>query len=777
MTRAADSRTQAVKGFLDEEHFRFRRNPAACCEKNEVELTEGWALQLEAPSTLLTSRMIADFRTFCAVCQKVILPETGTHSNEGRIVWCLRSRIGDAEAFDPQDPAIEEFTLNVTDDRIEIIATHERGLLHGTHRLEWMMADREGPFLKRQATPHRPAFMPRISNGVFIPCHQDPGEPGDFSDAYLGLMSHYSVNGLHLNIDLRDVFRSVTLPELNSREFEARITSLRTLNRRTLAHGIDLYLVLNSPPLSEEHAIFSAHPETRGAKVDIFLEGLSGRSWYNLCSGSEQVRAAYAEAMETLFSAAPELAGGVMITGGECFYHCFTRPAGAGNGETNCPHCRGKSPSAEVATLANVMAGAIRRTASHKNLYAWPYSAFIWSAKDPSQVEWLRRLNREVSVLSNFDCGDEIQGTNEGPRCFDYNISCIGPSGVFEAQLKTLREQGRPIFAKTETNTTPDAFFLPYLPVHTRWQARFEKMRAVGVAGFIGQWRFFGMNGSLPEELQYRATWDEVPAGDRWLENVARRDFGLGSREALGVVEGWRRFGEAWEQFPYSAMTSGERAAYMRGPFYLGPAHPLIFDVQDAYGLPPSFRLLRGDLAELASGDELERLQREAKPRYVSDLLVTLPYGVDCYLKMLKMCRALWSEGLAQLRKVLSPANDRARQELDVCETIDCHLASLENVVRFYATRDRLQRTKSSPDLFKAGIDDLRAIAECEMINAARMLPILGRDPRIGYGHCYGPVYDAEMVRAKIEQCRYVRESELPRFSKVVRFHVWLDSP
>jgi len=51
------------------------------------------------------------------------------------------------------------------------------------------------------------------------------------------------------------------------------------------------------------------------------------------------------------------------------------------------------------------------------------------------------------------------------------------------------------------------------------------------------------------------------------------------------------------------------------------------------------------------------------------------------------------------------------------------------------------------------------------------------RDPRIGYGHCYGPVYDAAMIRAKIAQCRQVRDVELPRFSQVVRFHVWLDSP
>jgi hypothetical protein len=57
------------------------------------------------------------------------------------------------------------------------------------------------------------------------------------------------------------------------------------------------------------------------------------------------------------------------------------------------------------------------------------------------------------------------------------------------------------------------------------------------------------------------------------------------------------------------------------------------------------------------------------------------------------------------------------------------------------------------------------------------MIPILERDPRIGYGHCYGPVYDMDMVKAKITQCCYVRDIELPRFSTLIRFHIWLDAP
>lgn len=792
MSTSSDTRTDAVLAFITNEHFRFRGQPGACAAEGEVVLDDAWLLECTALETPLVQRMMEDFREFCRQCFGVTLgagSDASKVTHAPRIIWSLLPDADGAGLLDlqsPQDPQAPEgeaFEIVIRPGCVEIRAHYERGLLQGTHRLEWMMVDRGGPWLAPGTKPFRPAFMPRISNGVFIPGHQGLLAPGQFPDAYLGLMSHYGVNGIHLYVDLWSLFKSKRLPELESSDFESQVKALRELNARTLAYGIDLYLHLNTPPLDGSHPVFVNHPELRGAKVEIFIEELSGRSWYNVCSGSETAHAAYAEAVETLFAAAPEVAGAMMIIGGECFYHCFTRPAGSKGGETNCPRCRGRNPSSEVARLVNTVARAVKKTGAHKSFYAWPYSAFVWSAGDEAQRGWISQLDPEVSVLSNFDAGDAVDN-GSGVRCFDYNISQIGPSSTFASQAAALRKKGRPIFTKTETNTTPEAFFLPYLPVHQRWLARFQAMQASGVAGFVGQWRFFGMNGSLPEELQYRVTWDGNGDGKAWLKMIAQRDFHLTAAGACTVVEGWRLLSEAWESFPYSAMTCGERAAYMRGPFYLGPSHPLILDVQSSYDLPLSFRLLRGDVAELVSPDELAEVERRSKPRYVSDLLVTLPYGVERYLELLGECRAKWERGLALLREQLegrgridSEGNGgRAQRELDICSAIGSHLATLENVVLFYRERDRLQGSILTAEEFDHGVTRLQEIASDEIRNAEAILPALERDPRIGYGHCYGPVYDVSMVRAKIAQCQYVRDVELPRYASVIRFHIWLQN-
>lgn len=787
-TMAHQERTEAIKAFLNKEHFRFRQRADASPGKGDIVLTSAWRMVIEAPATTLVAQMASDFRHFCREGFGLELAE-GDFDNTGgtgepRLVWQLEGSasgfgpLGPQERLDPQDPAGEAFTLSVSEHEIVISAKYERGLLHGTHFIEWAMADRGGPFLPQGERHHRPAFMPRLSNGVFIDAHQTLENPGDFPDEYLSLMSHYGNNGIHLYISIFELFHSTLLPELNPPDFEQRIESLRAFARRLERFGIDLYLQILSPPLDESHPVFQAHPEVRGAKVEIFLEETSGRPWYNLCGGHEKVLGAYEETVEAVFNAAPELAGSICIIGGEAFYHCFTRPEGAENGSTNCPHCKGKSPSAVVARLVNGMAAAVKRSGTRKSFYAWPYSAFIWSSNDPAELGWIEQLSPDVSVLSNFDCGDEDCTTGGGAKFFDYNIKCVGPSTIFAAQAAKLQEKGQPIYAKVETNTTPDLFFMAYLPVHYRWLARVKAMRETGVAGYVGQWRFFGMNGTPPEEWQYKAIWSEGIDADAILRTACARDFGVKGAQAELALKGWRKLSDAFESYPYSAMTSGERASYMRGPLYLGPAHPFIFDVQSDYDLPAAFRLLRGDVGELSSSpEELEALRRRAKPRYISDLLITLPFGTDRFLELIERCCAEWEEGARLLHTALDGAGKRAQMELDFCDAMASHFATVRNVVRFYQARDALHATPCGPEEFKARLGVLAAILDEEIANAEAILPALEREPRIGYGHCYGPAYDAGMVRAKIRQCRFVKEKELPRVSQVIRFHVWLESP
>jgi hypothetical protein len=342
---------------------------------------------------------------------------------------------------------------------------------------------------------------------------------------------------------------------------------------------------------------------------------------------------------------------------------------------------------------------------------------------------------------------------------------------VFRAQAAKARQMGRRIYAKTECNVTPSVFFPPYIPVHWRWHARFREMAQTGVAGYLNQWCFYGMTGSLPDELQYHAGWNPAAKTEELLARAAIRDFGVTAEAADRIAAAWRKLSDAWDDFPYSAMTNGEREFYARGPLHYGPAHPLIFNVQNRYQLPGKFFGLSGDLFALATPAERETLMQAAKPRYVSELLLTLPYGVKRHLELTSRCRRRWAAGVTELRQALGPEpSGRARMELDVCELMEIHLTTIEHVVRFYQARERLWRTPVAIPAFKRILARLDSILRAEIANAERSLPILAREFRL-------QAYDAEMVQEKLRQCRYVLEEELPIFSTSVRFHVWNDYP
>ena len=764
-------RIEYIRNFMNQEHFRYRTRDSAPRNDDETELTAEWGVSFDGEKTPLIRRMLSDFRTFCKTCMGIDLRPGGNESP--RIHLIAHSAQQD---FDRLDPGFEAFEITVGDREILIAAQHERGLLHGIHYLERMMADRGAPVLPLRKIFRSPAFMPRISNSIFIDSRQDIFEPKQFSDEYLGLMSHFGVNGIHLFAHLWEVSQSSVLPELNTPGFGERMEALTRLSDRAGQCGIDVYLCLVTSPLPESHPVFKEHEEVRGAASQTILH--STEPQYCLCSSQEKSLAFFDECIFNIFTASPDLSGIVSLVGGEGFHHCFTRPVTPYTGNSSCPFCKDIDPSAGVAELVNRCAGALKRTGKNKVYFAWPYSAFTWSGEDRTQQTWLGLLSDDVSVISNFDTGSPDKVNGDGVYLFDYNIKSIGPSDHFELQRSRLASLQKPIYAKVESSVMPHANFAPYIPVHQRWHRRFQAMRNAPVAGFIGQWRFFGMNGCLPEELQYHATWNSEEETEALLRRIAIRDFELSADDADRVVGGWQCMSDAWDHLPYSSMLSGERTNYFRGPLYMGPAHPLIFNPQDTYGLGPSFRKIRGDAIEGGPVNNEEGLAEMAPPHYVDQLLFVFPYGEERFLELIGACRAGWEDGVATLRSTFGDSpTDQARKELGICEIVGIHLATVENVAKFYLTRDKLWREHSDLETFNRDVAELQSIAASEIENARRSLPLLEQDPRIAFTHCYGNPYTTDMVREKIRQCEYVMNEELRIFNQEVRFHIWMQFP
>jgi hypothetical protein len=255
------------------------------------------------------------------------------------------------------------------------------------------------------------------------------------------------------------------------------------------------------------------------------------------------------------------------------------------------------------------------------------------------------------------------------------------------------------------------------------------------------------------------------------LRRYCRREFGEFSP---ALLRGWRTMGRAWDQLPYSACFVGDRQYYMKGPMYLGPAHPFIFDPQKHYNLSRGFVKLRGDAVESFKEEALSECERlEGNPAYSSDLFWTLPVGVDRASRMLEQALKTWGNGLAVFRGGFRAPNEAAHREIGLCRLVGIHLRTALHLARFYRLRDRFlsggfRGAKELAEFTR----QMQKILAAEIANAESALPLLENDPRLGYGFCYGIVYDAQMVREKIAQCRQVMDIELPTQAKDLRFHI-----
>ena len=744
-----NQRDGQVREILEQRFLRYRRDPGVTADPDDVEVTPEWSLTI--PATPCLEQAADSFRRFCSACMDVELAA----GDEPAITLAIA-----ADA-----PAGEGFRRTVTAGAIMIESAGERGLLAGAMRLLHDFAMRRAPIVAVGERTFTPAFHPRIGNTVFLPAAQRlDNHEFQFSDDYLTLMSFFGINGIHVYANFWEFCHGDQLPELTAPGRDAYLQDMQAFIDRTARFGIDVYLVVMSPLLPDDHEVFREHPAAKGSfgtMMEDFFRGCC------LCSSDPDVLTFYEQAFTGICRDVDGLGGLVFVVGGEGFFHCYTRPAPPYDGATNCPNCSSRNPSADVAGLMNRIGAAVKPVDPQVTVMCWPYSAFTWSGEDKAQIEMIEALSADVELLSNLATGDRHPRT--GASLFDYNIMETGPSSVFRAQTEALAKHGKRHYAKIECATTPLMFQHPMIPVPYRWARRAAEMKAHGVAGYISHWRFFGFNGNLAEEILAASVWEDIDV-DTFLEAWCRREYGMFAPQ---ILEGWRRLSDAWALLPYSATLCGGRQYYMKGPIFTGPAHPFILDVQNDYGLHRGFRALRGDARESFSDEtRIQEVDANASPTYVSDLLWTMPVGVERFIGMIHETVEAWDAGCDLLHQSLPAANPQASTMLGLGDIFAIHFRTTWNLARFYELRDRCFGGGGDQAFRDSQFVELQDILTEEIANSERALPLIDRDPMLGYGYCYGIVYDARMVQEKIDQCRYVRDQEIPELAKLLRFHL-----
>lgn len=634
------------------------------------------------------------------------------------------------------------------------------GLWAGVAWLEWEMRTRRGAILPAGVFTRQAAWPVQISQGPWGGNYSVP----DFSPEYLSddafrLYAHYGVNSMMIYGDLLCYANSAVLPELNFPAATTNLAILRDAAKRAARYGVQFSYCVVGPKLCSEHPVFLVHPEVKGAGTSLYP---GQEPVHVLCASSPTVHRFYDEIFTQLFTAAPELAGLILIVGGESFYHCGMHV----NPSHPCPRCRELTRETIIADLLEQVQASVRRVKPSAYVAAWAYN--VWGWEHPERLPLVRQLPEGVAIYHHIEKDQHLRKDGYTKVIWDYSIDFTGPSDNMREVAALAHETGRPLFVKTETGIGLEAIQYPYLPAMQRLADKWQRVRELAPAGVQQSWLFYGMFGTRAEELGLWAAYAGDMERDDFLRRMATRDFGPDAVEA--VLASWACMSRAVGHIPCLSLPM-----YYIGPSFLGPCHPLVpekrrQDAGEAQLLTPSqgaevpeeFHGILFYLQELEETfsrrqtDEMKTcLVMDQLPDTAATVFMSWEGGGDGwdivireYARATAAAEAAWRY-LQQAEPHTRTAQDKQnlREETLLTELIYRTFATCERTVRFLLARRNYEQTGD-----ETCREEMRQLAVLERENALAALPIYREAPWLDLAERTDGKFTpcAEMIAAKV---------------------------
>jgi len=533
---------------LSKDYFsRFSRDAEAKCLADEVLIDSDWQIVFSDEASALTRRMakhLEDFlRERMGVCLRTKKPggrEFGRAGAKSIVLVETGGGLSDVK---------ESFTICVSKEVVRVQGRDRQGLRDGIVRLVQRIGLRQAPILQVGEVVYRPRLRTRL--GV-IPWM------GSMKDVvFMGYNAVFAAGG-----SLHALSGSGAIAELKARQKPESLAKLIETSKSASEYGLKSYVFVDTrKKFPKDDPVFKAHPDIRGALT------WSADGEYVLCTEHPLVKRYLAESVEGIFRAAPGLDGLVCIIGGEGFYHCYMRSFGTEKGHTNCKRCESFGAETVVSNLCSLLLDAATKVNPGAEIVVWPYSAsYVWSC-DRYQAEFIKKLKSGVVLFTEIE-KDEYVDKPDGVRkhIWDYSIDLIGPGERARQQVKACKDSGISIYMKSEPELGFEAPRLPQVPCMDRWADRAEALASCGADGAWVFPAFRPCYGTSTAEAYQFFWWEPVEAREKILSLFAQR---IAGREAgVHLRNAWRFVSEA-------IVWSPELPAYYKGPYYLGPAHPM----------------------------------------------------------------------------------------------------------------------------------------------------------------------------------------------------------
>lgn len=518
-----------------------------------------------------------------------------------------------------------------------------------------------------------------------------------FPDGYLAQLAESGVNAVWLQAVLHKLAPFPWQRDLSDR-YDERIRNLGHLVARAKRRGISIYLYLNEPR-SLPQAFFAEHPQ---------LKGIDAGDHATLCTSVPEVQRWMRDAVAQICAAVPDLGGFFTITASENLTNCWSHGGGA-----KCPRCSKEQPAKVIARVNQLVQEGIERARSRAKdpsrapqLLAWD-----WGWSDAWAPEIIRQLPEKCSLMSVSEWNLPIERGGVKTIVGEYSISAIGPGPRAQKHWTLARERGLKVIAKIQSNNSWELSAVPYIPAVLNVAEHVARLTG-RVDGIMLGWTIGGHPSPNLDAIQALSEQQNAEDTARTpsqraqsaVLDAARRRFGKALHS--DVAEIWRRFSDAFQEFPYHI------GVVYSGPQQLGPAN-LFFEKATGY---------RATMVGFPY-DDLDRWRAVYPPDVFIRQMEKVADGFGAAILDLKALED---------RSMKSRHRHALESEIRVAEACELHFRSVANQARFVEARRAFSSGRGATET-SGPREELGKLLRQEIYLARRLHAIQRADSRIGF--------------------------------------------
>ena len=390
----------------------------------------------------------------------------------------------------------------------------------------------------------------------------------------------------------------------------------------------------------------------------------------------------------------------------------------------------------------NLVKNTVRSVKPDADIVFWTYN-WGW-APEEDRLCLINSIPTDVSLLVTYEMFEKYKVSDITEMCTDYTLAIPGPGKYFISEAEAAKKRGIKLYAMSNTaGLTWDIGVIPYEPMPYQWIKRFEGLKQAkekwGLCGLMES-HHYGFYPSFISELAKSVFYTNSDSSEECLNSILRKYY---TENAIPALKLWS------EAITYYTICDEDQY----GPFRIGTAYPLCLN--KALKPPDNPHAHYGS-----------RIYEAMYKNFDSGRSTLFSIRVQKEIEMLCEMAKLMQKGTEILKNIHNPS-DELISLINLGEFIFHCVHTTINTKKWYQLRLKLF---SETDRKKLGMiaDEMESLALSEIKNAEESIPQVEYDSRLGWEPSMEYMADAEHIRWKIKQVRYVIASELSIYKQKI---------